>query len=146
MTENEFFGLIKKIEYGDSAHINTYYYEIIKAAKEHGAKFDPEPVKPVNLPELAICGGPASFVISSTNDYRLSAEEAQEVLRRCNLIPQLSDLIARRWSSLSGAELLRYLSGAVPVPVPDADHTTCSEKYGCGVQDPGYHYSGTIDR
>lgn len=66
----------------------------LKLAKDNGAKFDPETVE---LPKLKLLTPDARRfgVVSKDNDiaFPFTREQAEEIIRRCELIPKLRDII-----------------------------------------------------
>lgn len=125
MTEKEFFskslgldGEIRSTTYRETFDIVRRALEL---AKQHGAKFDPEPIE---LPKLRTCGGPKACLIGSSNKEKglsLSSEEATEVIRRCELIPRLRKYVVENVYPRSNA-LLDMIDGRDVQSAEGEDH------------------------
>lgn len=89
---------------------------IVLAAKEAGAKFDPEPVE---LPRLGVppfsLEAPALVMAESAGGYsRLTEPEAREIVRRCNAWPAILRLLRNELtvtSMANGKAMLRIMEG-----------------------------------
>lgn len=105
MTEREFLDKL-------SSKDPSYSYSALLAlalAKQQGAKFDPEPVELPPIIKWQLGGDRYSIRRSEskepyTRNY-LNQREAEEVIRRCELIPRLRKYITDRYLRMSNGEV-----------------------------------------
>lgn len=93
MTEKQFMELVTP-------------WAALQAAKEAGAKFDPEPVE---LPIIGIHHRPQPHLTLPGTGSQLTGDQLHEVVRRCNAWPRLRGLLERIDSRGAGQALYDHL-------------------------------------
>lgn len=105
MTEKEF---LDKLSTKDSPSYSYSALLALELAKQHGAKFDPEPIELPTLRKMAFglpTKGYGIRIVNRLESNLLSSEQADEVIRRCELIPRLRKYITDRYLRLSNGQV-----------------------------------------